>query len=66
MHIIMVMYIKLKKIDGVALEDIKAEMPKNTNVVMVFMKLLCGEITDVKLELGKVSKLMPGVKPLVN
>ena len=30
------------------------------------MKILCGEVKDIKSEFGKVNKLMPGVKPITN
>ena len=41
-------------------------LPNRCQVAMSFMKILCGEVRDVKAELGVVSKLMPGVKPIVN
>lgn len=41
-------------------------LPNRCQVAMSFMKILCGEVKDVKSELGKVGKLMPGVKPITS
>lgn len=41
-------------------------LPNRCQVAMSFMKILCGEVKDIKSELGIVNKLMPGVKPITN
>lgn len=41
-------------------------LPNRCQVAMSFMKILCGEVKDIKSEFGKVNKLMPGVKPITN
>lgn len=84
-----------KKLEGIAIEDVKAEMLKYTNAVMsfyreiykdsifvdcptilparcqvamIFMKILCGDISDlneVKANLTEVVKIMPGITKLM-
>lgn len=41
-------------------------LPNRCQVAMSFMKILCGEVKDVKAELNMVIKLMPGIKAMVS
>ena len=41
-------------------------LPNRCQVAMSFMKVLCGEVKDVKAELNMVIKLMPGIKAMVS
>ena len=41
-------------------------LPNRCQVATSFMKILCGEAKDVRTELNAASKLMPGIKPIIN
>lgn len=41
-------------------------LPNRCQVAISFMKILCGEVNDLKSEFSKINKLMPGVKPVTN